>query len=80
MTRPILSINHSLGETQTHAGKHKQRPFPPERIESNAEGEPPEQLEVGEEIKGLGGRVALYEARHVDPPLHPEGAWACEWV
>jgi len=57
----------------TDTEKHKDRPLPSKWVDRNAEREPPDQLEISEEIKSSSRRELLYEAGHVDPAFHPEG-------
>jgi len=69
---PILSINNPSRKTVSNTEEHKERPLPPERVDYNAEREPPDQFQVREEVKGSGRRELLQRARHIDPALHPE--------
>ena len=50
----IFNINNTLWNAKANPRKYKKGPLPPEGIESNTKGEPPQQLEVCEEIKGFG--------------------------
>ncbi|TKW51861.1 hypothetical protein CTA1_1114 [Colletotrichum tanaceti] len=67
-----LDLDHSLRQHEAQPEKDEKRPLPPERVEGDAEGEPPEKLEVGEEVKGAHGRRRLEQLGHLDPRLHPE--------
>jgi hypothetical protein len=74
--RPHDPPRHSL----PNAHKGEKRPFPPERVNRDAEHKPPDQLQVREEIKCRRRRSRFQEACHVDPALHPEGPGAREGV
>ena len=58
----------------------EEEPLPAEGVEGNAEGEPPDKLEVGEEVEGPGGRTRLKGTSHIDPALHPHTPWPCERI
>ena len=67
----ILSPHDAQWQRAADTRKHKRCPFPPERVDRNAEHEPVHQLGVSEEVEGAGGRTLLDERGHVDPSLHP---------
>lgn len=73
----VLDLDDIPGQDKPKAEEDEQGPLPAERIEGHAEDEPPDQLEVREEVEWPGGRRRLQEPRHVDPALHPELARPC---
>ena len=77
---PILSLYHGLRQGIANAKEHEERPLPAERVNCNAEREPPDQLKISEEVEGSGRGESLDEARHVDPAFHPESSGASERV
>ena len=76
----LLHIHNHLRQVEPDAEEDKDGPLPPEGVEADAEDEPPDQLEVCEEVEGAGGAAHLEEARHVDPAAHPEGRGTGERV
>ncbi len=69
-----------LRQGMTNAKEHKDGPLPSERIDRNAESEPPDQLQISEEIESSGGCELLDKAGHVDPAFHPERPGTSERV
>ena len=67
----ILSPHDCQRQSAADTREHKRCPFPPERVDRNAEHEPVHQLRVSEEVEGTGGRTLLDERGHVDPSFHP---------
>ena len=67
----ILSPHNAQRQRTADTREHKRCPFPPERVNRNAEHEPVHQLGVSEEVEGAGGRTLLDERGHVDPFFHP---------
>lgn len=61
-----------LGQRVPEAEEDEEGPLPAEGVDGDAEGEPPEQLEVGEEVEGAGRGRRFQDLGHVDPALHPE--------
>ena len=76
----IFSSHNPQRQRPPDAEEHKERPLPPKGVDGDAEDEPVRQLGVSEEVEGSGWRTAFDELGHVDPFLHPEFLWPCEWV
>jgi hypothetical protein len=70
----IFATDHGAGQSAANAKEDKKCPLPTEWVDCDAEGEPPDQLKIGKEVKSCGGAMGFEEARHVDPSFHPEGA------
>lgn len=72
----FFHLHNCLGHSQPNAKEYKQGPLPAERVERDTKDEPPEQLEVREEIKGSRRGELLEDLCHTNPLLHPEWARA----
>ena len=71
ITNAVLAPDDAAREGEAEAKKHKNAPLPAERVESDAEDEPPDELQIREKIKSPRGRRGFQGARHVDPAPHP---------
>lgn len=67
----ILSPHDTQRQCAANTREHERCPFPPERVDRNAEHKPVHQLRVSEEVEGAGGRTLLDKRGHVDPFFHP---------
>lgn len=69
-----------LWQRSSNAKEYEKSPLPPERVNRNAEEEPPDQFKIGEKIESASRRESLQVSRHVNPALHPEWSWSCQWI
>lgn len=76
----LFMLDNCVWNPNANAEKYENRPLPSERVECHAKDEPPDQLEICEEVKSAHWAELLQRARHVDPALHPPSAWSCQGV
>jgi len=67
----VLFLHNRHRQTQSDTREDEHSPLPTERIDGDAEREPPYQLAVREEVKRARRAARLDELGHVDPALHP---------
>lgn len=76
----LFMLDNCIWNPNADAEKHENRPLPSERVECHAKDEPPDQLEIREEVKSARWAEFLQRACHVDPALHPPSARSCQGV
>lgn len=73
LQHPLLQLREIVGKVEADTKEDKQRPLPAERVDGHAEHEPPDELQIGEEVKGGRGREGLEDLGEADPAAHPKG-------
>lgn len=80
VANPTLNLNDALRKHEAQSEKDEECPLPAEWVEGDTESEPPDELEISEEVESTGRRRRFQKFGHFDPGLHPEGMGSCQWV